>query len=193
MILLQTIHGSRLSGLARPDSDWDWYTVVDNGKTRQRISGDQDKLTVTLDDFLNHVADGEVAALCALWSPVADIEPNYKPLFMSLHPSMMGAARKFGGAITAFSVFGTGQRNRPVGGFDAIDIKAKQHMLRLSLLLANLWLYGHFNPQLDAQTIRWITGTARTDQETFTAEVRRVCPVTLTLGWDVPSEPPATK
>jgi len=40
MILLKTIHGSRLSGLARPDSDWDWYTVIEGGRTGQKVTGD---------------------------------------------------------------------------------------------------------------------------------------------------------
>jgi len=183
MILLKTIHGSRLSGLARPDSDWDWYTVVDDGRTRQRINGDQDKLTVSLADFLRNVYAGEVAALCALWSPVAEIDPRWAPMFASLHPDIMGATRKFSGAISAFAVFGTGQRRRPAGSFDTLDLKAKRHMLRLSLFLDDLWRDGRFCPRLDADTLRWVIQTAEFGQDEFTSELLRTCPVSLYLPW----------
>ena len=95
MILLKTIHGSRLSGLARPDSDWDWYTVTDQGKARQTIQGDQDNIVVGLDEFLLRVGLGEPQALIALWSPLAEMDRRYAPLFTSLRPDRMSATRKF--------------------------------------------------------------------------------------------------
>jgi len=95
MILLKTIHGSRLSGLARPDSDWDWYTVTDQGKARQTIQGDQDNIVVGLDEFLLRVGLGEPQALIALWSPLAEMDCRYAPLFTSLRPDRMSATRKF--------------------------------------------------------------------------------------------------
>jgi len=85
-ILLHTIHGSRLSGLNRPDSDWDWYTVVDKGRSRQVIDGNQDNLTLTLDDFLRMVADGEPQALTALWSPLAETDPRYAHVLDTICP-----------------------------------------------------------------------------------------------------------
>jgi len=180
MVLLKTIHGSRLSGLARPDSDWDWYTVVEGGRTRQKITGDQDNVTVTLDDFLHFVADGEPQALAALWSPLAEIDVRYAPLFASLHPDMMMATHKFQGAITAFS----GGAHHKVKSYAELEVKMRQHMCRLSLFLDHLWRWGRFCPVLDADAMKWIMETARLDEADFVAELARVSPVPLHFLWD---------
>lgn len=177
--ILYTVHGSRLSGLARPDSDYDYYTVVDHGKSHQKIFGQTDNLTVVIDDFLRLVAEGEPQALTALWSPLAEIDPNWAPLLCGLHPDTVSATRKFAGAITAFSA----GIHRSVERYDDLEIKARQHMIRLSLLLGDLLAEGRYNPQLSQDRISLIQSAARLSEDGFMARLTSLCPVPVKTLW----------
>lgn len=57
-VVLETIHGSHLYGLAHENSDRDVYRVQTGVKTRQTIVGDSDTMLVSLTDFSAAVVKG---------------------------------------------------------------------------------------------------------------------------------------
>ena len=76
-VILRTEHGSHLYGLARPDSDYDYYEIYDflNRKWRpkkqsdQTISGDLDVVRISLDRFTHLCFSGVPQAVEVLFSP----------------------------------------------------------------------------------------------------------------------------
>jgi len=177
-ILLETIHGSRLYGLARPDSDTDTYRVVLGGQTRQHVSPvhGTDVLTVTLPDFLTYVAQGSHQALEALWSPIKTVDSRYAPLFAGLHPDLANATSRYVGAIINM---GTQHGKTRITGYSQITMKYRRHMLRLASNLRDLFCTGGFNPVCDASTVTWLDETAASDRDTFVHALTTTCPVTL--------------
>lgn len=81
-VMLETVHGSHLYGLSRPDSDLDTYRVVSKQhdmvpgrqprlKTKQTLRGEDDVLEINLTEFLLKCDEGVPQALEAMFSPVA--------------------------------------------------------------------------------------------------------------------------
>lgn len=52
-MILSTVHGSRLYGLAHSGSDYDTYEVVLQGRTRQRVAGSGSTLTARNAELTN--------------------------------------------------------------------------------------------------------------------------------------------
>lgn len=81
--LLETVHGSHLYGLSRPESDLDTYRVVANDpegdrqfalRTRQKLSGVDDVLETNLTAFLLKADEGVPQALEAMFSRMATVD-----------------------------------------------------------------------------------------------------------------------
>lgn len=132
--ILETIHGSRLYGLARADSDEDTFKVVSgSSRTRVRQEGIHDDIVMDLDEFLRRVFHGSHQACEALWSPYATVDPKYQPMFAGLRVTGADAFARYRRTIKSFS-YGT--------------LKQRRHAVRLGYNLADLRKYGRFNPVL---------------------------------------------
>jgi hypothetical protein len=131
--ILETVHGSRLYGLGRSTSDHDLFRVVPTGRTRQRVTGEDDVTVMGLDVFLGHVFAGSHQSCEALFSPLAEIDPRYLPLFRGLRVTGADAFARYRRTIHSFS-YG--------------DTKKRRHAVRLGYNLADLRREGRFNPVL---------------------------------------------
>ena len=78
--LLLTHTGSKLYGLNHANSDNDTYRIIktlDNNRkrnARQKITGDNDEITIDFKTFANFAYDGQPQALEAMFSPIATID-----------------------------------------------------------------------------------------------------------------------
>lgn len=150
-MLLRTIHGSRLYGLAHADSDIDIYEVHASGMTRQRINGDIDKMTITLSDFMQQCHSGVPQALEAMFSPLA--EPSALDAYRhSYRTDTAAAAHKYRRAIVHHLDIGK------EGTF-----KRRRHAMRWTLNLTDILTYGRFNPVLTPELAEEITLAAHGD------------------------------
>ena len=147
--LLNTVHGSRLYGLSRSDSDHDTYRVVlEPGHTSQRVSGHDDTTVVSLNDYVRQVSVGVPQALEALWSPYAHVREEWKPYFASLRPGYWATLIRYDRTIKNF-------RSDPRGH----SVKRSKHAMRLALNRAEFERTGRFNPVLTPDQItllRWV-------------------------------------
>jgi predicted nucleotidyltransferase len=138
-VLLRTIHGSHLYGLAHDGSDKDIYEVVETKRTKkkrnikQTIVNGVDKTVVDLSTFMHMVDECVPQALEALWTPVAEVDKihefrtNYRVNRAKMKEVYIRTALNFA------------QRD---------DIKSRRHAIRLMLNLGAALEYGKFNPQL---------------------------------------------
>lgn len=138
MKIFTTIHGSRLYGWAKKDSDHDRFTVTDSLrlKARQTVVGDQDHVRVGLNLFLIRALGGSHQSVEALFSPYKEWNPEYLHLKPFIdHIVVCGAPvyEKYERTIRSFC-FG--------------DFKRRRHAARLSLNLADLREGGRFNPAM---------------------------------------------
>ena len=78
-VILEVVHGSHLYGLATPTSDLDTYRVVNESiaykhntrkGVKQKITGDDDIITVPVSTFLHQCEEGTPQALEAMFSPL---------------------------------------------------------------------------------------------------------------------------
>ena len=69
MLLLRALAGSRLSGTARPDSDFDFYEVHDHIRNKQSIRDGVDTIQMSVSDWLLYAEKGTHQALDAMWCP----------------------------------------------------------------------------------------------------------------------------
>lgn len=138
-VLLRTVHGSHLYGLAHAGSDNDIYEVFETTRTarkrniQQTIQENIDKTRVDLSTFMVMVDNCVPQALEALWSPVAEIDKitefrySYKVNRSQMYDRYIKTAISFA--------------SNP-------DDKRKRHALRLLLNLGQTLEFGRFNPQL---------------------------------------------
>ena len=138
-MLLSTVHGSNLYGLAGPASDWDGYEVVLTGRTWQRIHGHTDITTVVLDDFTTQVAKGVPQALEALWSPYRFVARNWAGFFEGLRPDYWRTLDTYARTIRSFMWVAV----------ERDDVKRARHAMRLALNRETFAEQGRFNPRLD--------------------------------------------
>lgn len=132
MILLKTIHGSRLYGTDNENSDYDFYTVsLDKSKTRQTIVNKEDELDVSLDSFLSYINKGVPQSLEALFSAKKEIS---HPLMESIRPSTGSVISTYMRTIKDFT-FNT-------------DLKRQRHSVRMCFNLSDFLEFGYFNPTL---------------------------------------------
>lgn len=147
--ILDTVHGSHLYGLVRPDSDYDTYRVVigdDKTYARQRLRDGDDRLGIHLSRFLQQVEAGVPQALEALFSPVAELDPAWAPFLRGLRPGIIKARMTYRRTV---SNFGLGNGGRAGAAAQRTDpVKLRRHALRLCLNLDELVSTGRFNPRL---------------------------------------------
>lgn len=151
-VLLKTIHGSRLYGLAHEDSDWDFYTVVEPVKKKKakyathRIDGALDGVVVDLGTFLGLATKGAPAALEAMFSQQAEID-EIAELRAGWKMGTDEVIDRYLRTIKSFALEDT--------------FKHKRHALRLALNLQELMHTGRFNPTLDAMQIELVNELAK--------------------------------
>ena len=133
-IILRAQAGSRLYGLARPDSDHDWYEVYDDGISNPLhvMQGDQDTTQVNVSTWLAHCARGVPQALEAMFAPARMVSFDvFKRYRLAYRADVGAAAVTYTEAIAKFMEGNTKQQ------FAA-------HRLRHDL--SELRMYGRFDP-----------------------------------------------
>lgn len=138
-VLLRTIHGSHLYGLAHKGSDKDIYEVIATKRTarkrniKQTIVDGVDKTVVDLSTFMHMVDECVPQALEALWTPVAEVDKLHE--FRTQY-RVNRAKMKEVYIRTALNF----AKND--------DVKRRRHAIRLLLNLGAALEYGKFNPRL---------------------------------------------
>lgn len=133
-IIYETIHGSRLYNLHHENSDYDYFRVIDEGKTRQKITGSEDMLTMSYDRFMDRLANGSPQSLEALFSPI----PTHNEIEYLRQNFRIGID-------TTFNTY-----RRTIKSFcHSGELKRQRHALRLMYNVTDLYHYGQFNPRLD--------------------------------------------
>jgi hypothetical protein len=151
--LLLTHTGSKLYGLNHANSDNDTYRIIktlDNNRkrnARQKITGNEDELTIDFRTFADFAYSGQPQALEAMFSPIATIDHLHEfrsSFYAGLNQDqMIGRYRK---TITKFAH----------GNF-----KHRRHAMRLAINLDEAIINrGRFNPRLSAENIAKITEQA---------------------------------
>lgn len=140
-VLLKTIHGSHLYGLAHADSDQDWYTVVSREKrgarkkyAKHNITGDQDVMKVDLSTFRHFCDEGVPQALEALFSPVPEVD-LLTDFRNSYTVNLPAAVRTYRRTMRNFAS-------------DDSTFKKRRHACRLAINLGTIMKYGRFNPTM---------------------------------------------
>jgi predicted nucleotidyltransferase len=139
-VLFRTIHGSHLYGLATPESDTDWYTVVANKPGRrkatyakQSIHDGLDSTTIDLSTFRKQCDAGVPQALEALFSQVPEVD-----LLTDFRASYR---------IDTAKVTATYRRTMRNFAEDN-TFKKRRHVIRLFMNLQDMTNKGRFNPTL---------------------------------------------
>lgn len=172
-VILSTVHGSHLYGLADQWSDKDRYTVYlsDNQRgSRDSINGLDDHKSQDLDTFLQHVAQGVPQALEALYSPVAEIDRQYAAFLRSVEPPFTKVRATYYGVAYKMA-YENGEKSNPT---PRDVIKLKRHALRLFINLRELREKGYFNPVLLPHETRWLDAVARGESEAYDHEFVRM-------------------
>ena len=173
-ILLDTVHGSHLYGLAHAGSDRDRYVVVarrpsDWVKARwaqQSIDGTQDVFTTDLASFLSMCDAGVPQALEAMFSAQATVDalPDFRRAYRA---GVMTAGTTYRRTVKSFALAG--------------DVKRRRHALRLAVNLSQLLATGRFSPTLDPTMVLRLTDAA-VSMERTAAALDILCPVRITLA-----------
>lgn len=160
-LLLRTVHGSRLYGLAHENSDYDWYFVYDVELNRgnQSVHGDYDETVVPVRLFMEQLAEGMPKALEAFFSPFAERSPVLQELHRSYRVGATAAIRGTRRVMRAYA--------RDTG------FKNQRHALRSTLQLRDMMEYGRFNPVLTPERIALLNREAAVDSEDFPEKAER--------------------
>jgi hypothetical protein len=157
-ILYKTIHGSRLYGMAKPDSDYDYFTVVDKVKNRRAkyakhtIVDSLDSNVVDFGTFMNGCSRGVPQYLEAMFSTnpeideIADLRAGYR----------VGTHEVLDRYLRTIKSFSFDEKN---------PFKSKRHALRLALNFKEIRTRGRFNPKLDRIQIALINSLAELSAE----------------------------
>lgn len=143
-ILLHTVHGSHLYGLAHEGSDYDWYRVVPSWHRAKRndvthhIFGRYDVTTVGLSTWLHFCDEGVPQALEAMFSRQAGVDAlkSYRESYRINTDTMRRTYKR-----TA--------KNFMLSG----DPKKQRHALRLLYNLEEALETGRFDPTLTKKQI----------------------------------------
>lgn len=160
MIILRTIHGSRLYGTNTAGSDYDWYEVVEDGqRASQEVSGDDDTIRVGLSRFMHLCGAGSHQALEAMFSPVAEVDemPHLRQAYRAGEATVHD---KYLRTIKSFSLMGR-YADRP-----AKLMKRRRNAVRMTLCLDDLSTHGRFNPVLTDSQLDFIDSIMDT-RDTF--------------------------
>lgn len=152
MILLETVHGSHLYGLAHAESDVDTFRVFANKPGRkkarnakQRIDGDDDSLTTDLSTFMQYAEKGVPQYLEAMWSDMATVDEIHDLRF-SFYPNPYQVEKTYVRTIRNFWI--------------KDDYKRSRHAWRLYYNLLELKARGQFNPTLSPAQAQIISSLA---------------------------------
>lgn len=161
-ILFQTVHGSRLYGLAHANSDNDVYTVVTKkpytgrgqGKARyakQTIVDKEDSMVVDFGTWVEMCKSGVPQALEAMFSqmPIVDKIGSFRAGFRC----GTEVYKRYFRTIKSFALS------------EDEGIKKRRHALRLALNLNELGMTGRFNPTLTPADAWWVTNMAHKTHE----------------------------
>ena len=139
MILLETVHGSRLYGLATPESDFDSFKVIADNPTRrgkyarQATDGTYDQIVCDLSTFVQYASKGVPQYLEAMWSPIATVD-EIPEMRWSFRPDFYTTVYTYEKLINR-------EWNEP-------GLKAKTRAYRWLINLLDFNEYGIFNPIL---------------------------------------------
>lgn len=179
-MILHTIHGSHLYGLAHANSDNDSYgvfignpdgisgrygmdTAVSKGFAEQSIDAENNDIMLThLSRFQSMVALGAPQALEALFSTQKTTAPEWAAYFNNLRPARDEARARYRRTIInfAFNLGGRHGRARERAEEPANRYKLARHALRLTLNLNDLMRCGVFNPTLSRADAEFISSLA---------------------------------
>ena len=158
-VLLRTVTGSHLYGLAHSGSDLDYYVVVaDNPTVRRRYAHQSivdgvDTTTLDLSTWLHQVEAGVPQACEALMAraPEVDLLPSFRSAFVL----GSGVWARYLQTIKshAFEDVGTPQH----------ILKRKRHALRYAWNLREMRETGRFNPTLTPHLATLFTNIVKTD------------------------------
>lgn len=104
-VIMATVHGSYLYGTAHSLSDVDFYVVVQEGKSKQKVYQDHtDVIMVTFEDFLSLINAGSHQAVEALYSPykIVNFNSPYAAMLGALRPNKSAFVRKSLSAANSF-------------------------------------------------------------------------------------------
>lgn len=138
-VLLRTIHGSHLYGLAHAGSDKDIYEIIATERgarkrnIKQTIANGVDKTVVDMSTFMHMVEECVPQALEALWTPVAEID-EINPFRTQYRVNRAKMKEVYIRTALNFARHD--------------DVKRKRHALRLLLNLGACLEFGKFNPRL---------------------------------------------
>lgn len=153
--LLLTTHGSRLYGLHHAESDWDTYSVVrGKARTRHRVNGKDDTVTVSYDQFMRSCDKGVPQALEAMFSTVATVDEF----------PWLRAAYRACGPVVRDTYF------RTVKSFwEEGSPKRRRHACRLWLNLNSLEEQSRFNPTLTPEQVHWVNEASTSSRSPLAA------------------------
>lgn len=163
--VLRTIHGSHLYGLAHEGSDTDTYEVVlfDRPGLKHYAHRDKktDHLVLSFDRFLEMAGRGVPQALEALWSPYAEVDKAFAPVFSSLRPEYYETIDRHARTVRNFSHNSGGRTG--AAATRVSNTKLMRHALRLLLNAEAFRTHGRFSPALNEDQIAWVKTTAERD------------------------------
>lgn len=140
MLLLRTVHGSRLYGLHNENSDYDWYEVHSNEPklkstwVQQKIVGQDDTLRIDLSTFMLYADRSAHQTLDAMFSKQCEV---------NLIEDLCKSYRINTGTFVPLY-------NRTIRNFwELPKLKHKRHAVRLTLQLQQGLTYGRFDPTMD--------------------------------------------
>jgi predicted nucleotidyltransferase len=136
-VLLKTIHGSNLYGLASTSSDIDLYIVVDASvKPKQTIIDNVDTTLIGLPYFMKQIHKGVPQALEALYSPYTEIDNlSWRDKYYCNSSEVVNTY------LRTVKSFALDERHA---------YKYKKHALRLLYNLNSILEYGFFTPVLSS-------------------------------------------
>jgi hypothetical protein len=176
MYIFETIHGSRLYGLHHADSDNDYFRVLRFGatqRTKHKITGSDDTLTLTFQRFVQLAGEGRHQALEAMYSTIPSHD-EIEHFRGSFRPSQSAVIDAYSRTIRSFAFSGT--------------YKKRRHALRLSHNLNEFLDKGRFDPTLNQSVAANISTAAHTEGEAFIRLLHRRSVVSLFEDYYLTSE-----
>lgn len=179
MILLDSLAGSHLYGLADAQSDLDRYVVCvesrrDPNRYRhsQRVS-DEDRIRVSLSGFLVQCERGSHQALDAMFAPpaacevdkIAELRRGYRAGITTIH-ALLRVVKKFA----------------HMEGEDRFALKRRRHAVRIAFQIGQLVESGRYDPRLPDSILEVVKSAWEMPAGEIPALCQRVCPIDLGIG-----------
>lgn len=143
-VVLATVHGSHLYGLAHEGSDLDLYLVSSSTRrNHQSVVNGLDVSVLSLSTYLDVLSEATHQAVEALNSPYAEFRGPYTSMLRAYRPSRSRFAFR---ALRAAQSF---ERRAAEGALD--PAKALRHKQRLNGQVSDMLRYGRFDPSRGPQ------------------------------------------